>query len=356
LRFSGPGPDPRSIIGIGKKDLTEALDWVKLSCMVSGIVRFTRSLTRPDGLIAQFGDNDSGRFFKLWPTLSKRSAHLFSEEVGCHRHLDIVASGLFGSGASDESPEYLVIEALTKKHKLCAVDNERSRVSIGLARFPDFGAYVYGTSGLWAAVRCGSVGQRGNGGHTHNDQLSFELALCGVTFLVDPGTYLYTPFPESRNHFRSTSVHNTPSTKQEQNSWLEGRLGLFNLTHAAKTRVLECDARRFIGEHDGFGKICRREIHFGETSVQVIDYFLGDFKLTLQFAPETKLVLLNSKSALVIRHGVHVHFSFDAGVLSVLAGQVSPAYGVIENAPCLRVAEITNTVTWQATVIKAGSL
>ena len=36
------------------------------------------------------------------------------------------------------------------------------------------------TTALHAVVRCGDVGQNGNGGHAHNDALSFELSLDGV--------------------------------------------------------------------------------------------------------------------------------------------------------------------------------
>jgi hypothetical protein len=53
--------------------------------------------------------------------------------------------------------------------------------------FADFGLFVHARESLWAAIRCGSVGQRGNGGHAHNDQLAIELCLAGVAF-IDSGT------------------------------------------------------------------------------------------------------------------------------------------------------------------------
>src|SRR4029078_8113870 len=92
--------------------------------------------------------------------------------------------------------------------------------------FPDFGLYLYKTSRIFLAIRCGSIGQRGNGGHAHNDQLSFELNVDGLDFLIDPGTYLYSPIPSRRNEFRSTGMHN-PLRKMgaEQNPWLEGKAG-----------------------------------------------------------------------------------------------------------------------------------
>jgi uncharacterized heparinase superfamily protein len=55
----------------------------------------------------------------------------------------------------------------------------------------------------------GDIGMNGWGGHGHNDILSFELAFKNKRFIVDSGTYVYTPSPEMRQRFRSTSAHNT---------------------------------------------------------------------------------------------------------------------------------------------------
>ncbi len=41
--------------------------------------------------------------------------------------------------------------------------------------YPDFGIYVFRSRRLFLAVRCGAIGQRGRGGHAHNDQLAIEL-------------------------------------------------------------------------------------------------------------------------------------------------------------------------------------
>ena len=58
----------------------------------------------------------------------------------------------------------------------------------------------------------------------------------------DPGTYLYTAIPRSRNEFRSTKSHNIPIIQdEEQNRWEKGRLGLFHLHSDSKCSVIEYD-------------------------------------------------------------------------------------------------------------------
>ena len=45
-------------------------------------------------------------------------------------------------------------------------------------------------------------GKNGNGGHNHNDKLSFELNIFGQDFIVDGGCPFYTNSPDLRNSFR----------------------------------------------------------------------------------------------------------------------------------------------------------
>ena len=76
------------------------------------------------------------------------------------------------------------------------------------AAFPCAGIYVMRQEDLYLVCDCGFNGQRGNGGHAHNDTLSFEL-YAGRPWIVDPGTYTYTGDLDAYNWFRSTAAHNT---------------------------------------------------------------------------------------------------------------------------------------------------
>jgi hypothetical protein len=137
-----------------------------------------------------------------------------------------------------------------------------------LTAFRDFGLFIYRNQNVYCALRCGHVGQNGNGGHAHNDQLSFEACFGGTPFVVDPGTYVYTPYPDERNRFRSTAMHNTLSLPgKEQNRWLPGRRGLFRLYDQSKAQVVELSDSRFVGEHTGFGAIHRRAIDIASDAI-----------------------------------------------------------------------------------------
>ena len=58
-------------------------------------------------------------------------------------------------------------------------------------------------------IDCGPHGAEIGCGHAHSDALSIEFASDGVTWLVDPGTFVYAADPKTRDEFRSTAAHNT---------------------------------------------------------------------------------------------------------------------------------------------------
>ncbi len=244
------------------------------------IAEFTIDITRPDGLIPQIGDNDSGHFLKLSPIyqrLSVREAKArycnlkdyqalpedadYWDEVHLdHRSLVSAINGLFKREdftvfAGEISIERAIISQLVKPiHLPFYSDKPASQPSGTQISYPYFGLYLYRDEHIYLAIRCGTNGQNGNGGHAHNDQLSFELAINGITLISDPGTYLYTPVPHQRNTFRSTAWHNTVYIlDSEQNRWEAGNSGLFRLNNDAKAHCIHWDNDTnkliFTGEH-----------------------------------------------------------------------------------------------------------
>ena len=137
---------------------------------LDSMLAFTRDYTRPDGLAPQIGDADDGRFLPLgdYGSLDPRD----------HRHLFAQADRAYVPARESSA-------------------------------YHEGGFYVLRSGGTYAIVRCGDTGRYGRGGHSHNDQLSFELFAGGRPLVADPGTYLYTPDPEARNLFRSTAYHAT---------------------------------------------------------------------------------------------------------------------------------------------------
>ena len=118
------------------------------------------------------------------------------------------------------------------------------------------------------------MGQNGNGGHAHNDQLSLTLRIDGEDIIVDPGTYLYTPLPERRNEFRATAAHFTIQKEgMEQNPWHPGRAGLFSMAYEATfAKVLLLTSNAIVMEHSGFGEKVYRVVEILENEVRVMDY------------------------------------------------------------------------------------
>jgi hypothetical protein len=116
-----------------------------------------------------------------------------------------------------------------------------------LYAYPDFGLYLYRSQRLYLAIRCGSVGQKGNGGHAHNDQLAIELNIDGEDWITDPGTYLYTPLPERRNSYRSIKAHSAPQVDRQEPGSLN--LGLFSLCNAPKVECMYYRQEVFLGRY-----------------------------------------------------------------------------------------------------------
>ncbi|MEC1978878.1 alginate lyase family protein [Bacillus cereus group sp. MYBKT14-1] len=237
------------------------------------IAEFTMDITKPDKEIIQFGDNDSGRFFKIQPIYQKmyvknaKELYLnlknynalgdheiyWDEKFLDHRYLVAGINAFFERAdfyqyVNGESIEYKIVKDLIKGrvkgqnkqsqhisykntsiNLLNKVDEKNIRLfkeksqfveyvypanlnlidNLKIISYPEFGMYIYTSNNLYLAIKCGPLGSSGKGSHDHNDQLSIELTIDGKEIIKDPGTYLYTAIPEKRNLFRSTGAHFT---------------------------------------------------------------------------------------------------------------------------------------------------
>ncbi len=143
--------------------------------------------------------------------------------------------------------------------------------------YPDFGLYIYRSENFYLAVRCGTIGQNGVGGHAHNDQLTLELFMHGRDIIRDPGAYLYTPLPVRRNQYRSIAAHFAPQLADcEPGSFEEN---LFRLGNEAKARCVYFGEKGFIGVHHGFGTAVYRIVRLMPDEIEIEDYLEGDRQL-----------------------------------------------------------------------------
>jgi hypothetical protein len=270
------------------------------------MAEFTVHVTKPNGRIAQIGDNDSGRFFKICPSFVDVDGRL-QEQLLDHRATVAAISGLFGredfSGFAgpETARESLIIKALSGGQKIASyleagdkvksmgvhtsdgdiddllvvaetiIEPPDANVLNGLTTYayPDFGLYIWRSPRFFLSVRCGPVGQNGNGGHAHNDQLAIELNIDGEDWIADPGTYLYTPSPKDRNAYRSVHAHGAPKIGQGEPSRLD--LGLFRLEDNSNAHCLKFDPVGFEGMHTGYGMPLHRRIELKSGSILITD-------------------------------------------------------------------------------------
>lgn len=242
----------------------------ELKSKLLGAGLFTQAVTRPDNMITQIGDNDSGVFFRLSPTagiikpieaiqkyrnlnnyrpLKTDTAYIDENMNDCRTFVSAV-SGLFGSlGFENEIDAYpfeaSIVSALANNKVLKAevkdvpVEFQSSSAELNYTntyeissngldlyknlrvdKFNKFGIYIFKSDNLYLVVNGSDNGQKGNAGHAHNDKLSFELFIGGNAIFQDPGVFVYTALPDERNSFRSVKAHNTIYTGREQNDYI----------------------------------------------------------------------------------------------------------------------------------------
>jgi len=283
-------------------------------------------LLKPNGRMPQIGDNDSGQFFKLYlrGTLDMRyllalGAVFFNEPKWK------IKEYFRTEDDTDDIPEVLMLYGSAGKKKWEML-SWSSLNGIKSKAFSDSGWYVMREGKNYCIVSCGPNGQNGNGGHSHNDKLSFHLFVDGRDVVVDPGTFVYTSNPEWRNRFRSTDFHNTVKIESEEQNVID-KQNLFRLEDNARAGCLKWEIGEgvdiFVGEHHGYNRlpqevIHQREIKFykKEGRLLVTDTFKGKGSCTVEWtlilAPEPARTLeLRSQLKWQKR-----------------AGYYSPAYGI----------------------------
>lgn len=272
---------------------------------------FSMRLTDPQGKVVQIGDNDSGRLFKLQPSLSGMNTGGYeplTEEHLDHRAWVGAANGFFADPeawvySGNMQAEGRMIGQALKGRTFCLPPSKGGRHrqdydergyaditstlpgkaqlrylaygknllnNLSAYAYDDFGLFIWRSEQLLLVVRCGERGQGGVGGHDHNDQLNVELWINGECLLRDPGTYLYTPLPEERNAFRSVRAHNSPRPIGDKEPGDISR-GLFELSDKTGARTLFFSAAGFVGQHGGYGAPVWRCITIDDDRVEIID-------------------------------------------------------------------------------------
>jgi hypothetical protein len=262
---------------------------------------FTKIISKNSGRIPQFGDNDSGRFFKFTPIGSlcsqeeiksqyihlnngyfdKYPAEQFWDEdglthspflgamKGLGKHLgdykySTLECSLFAISSipsdlkafCEELPSTFSQNAVQKDNyqyretfELQLLGSISEHGELKTYYYPDFQLVVIRNAKFHLClVGMSNHHQHHSLSHVHNDKLQVELSWGDEDLLRDPGTFLYTPLPSRRMAFRSAKAHNVAIIgDNEQNRPLEGKLGLFNMQHDVQFELVELTENKVSG-------------------------------------------------------------------------------------------------------------
>lgn len=311
-QWSGPLPPPRPLEPfVTQSSAGDGWSPVGQWCRdrLYGMSAFTRSLTRPDGLVAQFGDNDSGRFVTLGPVEHFEAGGDPSSPEWSLNHESLIAGidAYLEHGSSDAASLILAAFAGVSNHaahtrpapvakdprigdhetwqRFYSMSQKAQESSVWRTDYPAScnvchdmtlggshaaGLLVLNSPGMFLAIRCGALGIHGLGAHDHCDQLAIELVLNGQTYARDPGSRNYTAFADIRNQYRSVKAHHAPRHLDKEPANLS--LGPFDLRGGAVGECLYFGDLGFVGRHRGYGFDIYRLIQVCEDSVIVIDF------------------------------------------------------------------------------------
>lgn len=228
---------------------------------------FIMDITKPNGLCPLVGDSDDGRFI-----ISSNYCSWNRRDFG---------TVLAIAGEYFNRDDFRVIGKSNNEEAIWIMGNLKltnQKILLKSKAYFNGGYYILRNDRVFCLIRCGELACRGKGGHSHNDQLSFELNVDGEDFIIDPGTYLYTADYKMRNLFRSTKMHNTVYIQgYEQNDFKE--YDLFNMREQTFANCKLFNELTFYGEHYGYKEKCgvihNRKVNLINEGIIISDEIIG---------------------------------------------------------------------------------
>jgi len=221
---------------------------------------YNSSFIRPDGRSPLIGDNDDAVLFGFedndprdHSTSIAFAAEYFNDDFlrKSSGYLPAAVIWFFGT------------KSLNNWNKYSSQLNPKEKTTF----FPYGGVLTSKRNGNYLFVDVGEVGQKGQGGHGHNDMLSFELSINGNPLIVDPGTFLYSGCPKLSNILRSTKAHNCLTV---DNLEIAPILGKFKISNIAKPKnIVFIKTKEFInirGGHTGYIRLKDPVVHYRSIS------------------------------------------------------------------------------------------
>jgi hypothetical protein len=194
------------------------------------------SIMRPDGTTPIIGDQDNGRVhrLKVWVQGSQEWVN-FCPLVAAYSAWKRKPLGV--NFTSEDWTEAFWLVGPEAIHQLQQMQRNLKLNPTSSILFPDGGWAVLRSHDDYLLFETGPVGQNDQGGHCHNDSLSIDVFADGQTWIVDPGTHVYTADYESRYLFRQTRAHNTVYVPGYEQSQIDVK-SPFRVDVPSKNRIL----------------------------------------------------------------------------------------------------------------------
>lgn len=283
---------------------------------------FMAFLTKDNGKIPLIGDVDNGRLVILseypsWDVNDCRGLISLGGEYFNNAFLQSV-------GTSIEEDKLWIFSSLKKYKK------QYNKKSVS---FKEGGYYLLKNDRIYCLIRCGELSLKGQGGHSHNDQLAIELNVDGEDFFIDTGTGVYTANKNIRNLFRSTKMHNTVEIKNiEQNKFEENKL--FEMKEESFGKCFNFDENIFIGEHYGFltknKSIHKREVRLYDRRIEIKDYLKGyEGIINLHLDKDVNIVSTTSTEIILEKNNKKIKLNGIKNNYKIKETLLSPKYGEI---------------------------
>ena len=306
---------------------------------MSSMFSFISAYTKPNSLAPLVEDNDDGRFLPFVRRDFRNHSYLLDDKS---------AESLFLSeGAGPIRFNHPQASQMFEDAGHCVLRADE--------------AYLFVTNGEQSGYE---TSRSRVGTHTHNDKLSFELALEQDDLMVDPGAYLYTPDPVKSNEFRSTGKHNTVIVDGEEqneitpkNVFLAGKNSRATLFRTGPDHCLEGEYKTFKG-----GLVHHRQFQLTDDSLLITDTLTKEGAgheavFSFHLAEGVQPVLAGNEVSLSTAHfTASLSFMTDAeGLRTEIADDTfSPSYGVLKDSKTIRLGvcfedslKLNTCIKWQ---------
>lgn len=267
---------------------------------------FIATIMKPNGEMPQFGDNDSGRYFKLTYIKEENNENLLNYEGLLASFSTIFNDNQFINYQNKFPLESEIIKHLsansdikfnpiekniiackstkiklkyTKQYDIKYALEQPITTNLKFEHFIDFGLTVIKAKNFYLAISTiANKNMHHSWGHVHNDKLAFELFVNDTDLVCDSGSYCYTSNIDLRNSYRSTKAHHTVVVNGvEQNKFSTTKTGLFYLDKEVKCQIIEVTSNSIQLMVKYYGIIHLRNFEICNDKLIIADYCNQDF-------------------------------------------------------------------------------